>query len=212
MTEEKKREPGISEQGEKIQIRAAQAEDAHALLQIYAPYVEHTAITFEYEVPSEAEFEDRIRNVLKRYPYLVAEQQGILLGYAYAGPFHARAAYDWSVETSIYVEQTRKRAGIGVRLYQAMEESLQEQGILNLNACIAYPEQEDTYLTRDSVKFHEKLGYQMAGHFHRCGYKFGKWYDMVWMEKLIGEHRENQLPVRCFDEVRAVLTQKYGIL
>ena len=69
---------------------------------------------------------------------------------------------------------------------------LYRQGILNVNACIAYPQTEDEYLTRDSVKFHEKLGYRMVGTFHQCGYKFGRWYDMVWMEKFIGEHSKNQ--------------------
>ena len=86
-----------------IQIRAAVPTDAPALLAIYAPYVEQTAITFEYDVPAEAEFTRRIADTLQNYPYLVAEQDGVPVGYAYAGKFHERAAYDWSVETSIYV-------------------------------------------------------------------------------------------------------------
>ena len=159
-----------------IQIRAAVPTDAPALLAIYAPYVEQTAITFEYDVP--------------------AEQDGVPVGYAYAGKFHDRAAYDWSVETSIYVEQHRKRQGIGRLLHDALEQELQRRHFLNMNACVACPIGEnDPYLTRDSICFHEKLGYRMVGEFHQCGYKFGRWYHMVWLEKHIGSHEGTPLPV-----------------
>ena len=182
-----------------IKVRVAGEEDAEALLAIYAPYVKETAITFEYEVPDVEEFQRRIRNTLKRYPYLVAEQEGKAVGYAYAGPFHARPAYDWAVETSIYVDRGTRGRGVGKRLYEALERALTAQGILNLNACIAYPpSEEDPYLTRDSVRFHEHMGYRMVGEFYSCGYKFKRWYNMVWMEKLIGEHLTEQLPVRNF--------------
>lgn len=184
-----------------VTIRIAREEDAPALLHIYAPYVKDTAITFEYDAPSEAEFRARIRRVQERYPYLVAESGGEVLGYAYVGAFKERAAYDWAVETSVYVDRARRRDGVGGRLYARLEECLRVQGILNLNACIAYPEPEDEYLTQDSVKFHERLGYRMAGRFHRCGYKFGRWYDMVWMEKEIGPHLAQQPPIRSFPEV-----------
>lgn len=184
-----------------INIRVATAQDAGALLQIYAPYVETTAITFEYEVPSVKEFEDRIQNTLKKYPYLVAESNGEILGYAYAGAFKSREAYDWAVETSIYVKMNRKGMRIGSKLYDALETSLKKQGILNLNACIAYPEVEDEYLTRGSISFHEKLGYDFIGRFHKCGYKFNRWYDMVWMEKHIGVHSEQQEPIKLFKDI-----------
>lgn len=185
--------PDISKAGadNAVTIRMAVPEDAEALLKIYAPYVEKTAVTFEYEVPSAAEFSDRIKRTLKKYPYLAAEQDGEVVGYAYAGTFHERAAYDWAVETSIYVREDKKGSGIGRALYSALEHSLLRQNILNVNACIAYPAQEDEHLTKDSVRFHEKLGYRMAGRFHQCGYKFGRWYDMVWMEKHLGSHPEN---------------------
>ena len=169
-----------------IQIRVAGEADAEALLAIYAPYVQHTAITFEYEVPSAEEFRGRIRNVLRRYPYLAAEDGGEIVGYAYVSPFKERAAYDWAVETSIYVRQDRKRGGVGRRLYQALEDILKAQGVLNLNACIACSVREDEYLTRDSIACHQRLGYQMVGEFHQCGCKFGRWYNMVWMETSIG--------------------------
>lgn len=181
-----------------IRIRSASREDAEKLLEIYAPYVRQTAITFENDVPTVEEFAARMEQVLAKYPYLVAEQEGELLGYTYAGPFKTRAAYDWAVETSIYVRQDRKRMGIGSRLYDALEEALKAQGVLNLNACIAYAVTEDAYLTNDSVRYHERCGYKLAAHFHQCGYKFNRWYDMVWMEKLIGKHTPNPRKVRPY--------------
>ena len=96
-----------------LRIRAAAVEDAAELLEIYKPYVEHTAITFEYEVPSVEEFAARITKTLQKYPYLVAEYEGRLIGYAYAGAFKERAAYDWSIETSVYVREDMKRMGVG---------------------------------------------------------------------------------------------------
>ena len=186
---------------EKITIRPAVKADAVGLLNIYAPYVEQTAITFEYEVPSTQEFEKRITDTIKKYPYLVAECGGEIVGYAYAGPFKERAAYDWAVETSIYVKMDCRKFGIGKKLYEELENALKKQGILNVNACIAYPKTEDEHLTKDSVYFHEKCGYTMVGKFHSCGYKFARWYDMVWMEKRIGEHKSPQEPVRWFSEI-----------
>lgn len=182
-------------------VRPAAPEDAAALLEIYAPYVEKTAVTFEYAVPSAEAFAGRVARTLERYPYLAAEAEGRILGYAYAGPFKERAAYDWAVETTVYVREGERRRGIGRRLYEVLEGCLAAQGILNVNACIACPEREDEYLTRDSVDFHRRLGWRLAGEFRQCGCKFGRWYNMVWMEKHIGEHREDPLPVRPFPEI-----------
>lgn len=190
----------------KITIRAARPEDAAALLAIYAPYVEKTAITFEYDVPSVEEFTQRITSTLMRYPYLVAEAEGQILGYAYVGTFHDRPAYDWAVETSIYVDSTLRHSGVGRALHDALEHVLHVMGILNLNACIAWPNVEnDPYLTRNSGDFHEHMGYRLVGTFSKCGYKFHRWYDMIWMEKHIGEHQEIQPPIRLFPDVRAEL-------
>ena len=171
-----------------ITIRKATPEDAEQLLEIYTPYVRDTAVSFEYDIPTVEEFSARIENTLKKYPYFVAEAEGEIVGYTYAGRFKAQPAYNWAVETTIYIKKGNRRAGIGAELYEKLEEALKEQGILNLNACIAYTETFDEHLTNDSVFFHEKLGYNMVGQFHKCGYKFHHWYDMVWMEKLIGEH------------------------
>lgn len=186
---------------DKIAIRIAKETDVEEILAIYEKYIKETAITFEYDVPSIEEFRGRIRHTLERYPYLVAEKNEKIVGYAYVSPFKERAAYDWAVETSIYVDMEQKRGGIGRRLYEELETILKQQGILNVNACIAYPQVEDEYLTRDSVRFHEKLGYKMVGTFHQCGYKFNRWYDMVWMEKFIGEHQENQPDIIPFPEL-----------
>ncbi len=177
---------------EKIEIRTAKEADAGALLAIYAPYVEQTAITFEYEVPTVSEFQARIRHTLEKNPYLVAEKRGRILGYAYVSPFKERAAYDWAVETSIYVDKAVKHSGIGGKLHAALEQVLKKMGILNMEACIGIPEKDDEYLDHNSMNFHAHLGYRLVGTFKKCGYKYDRWYDMIWMEKLIGNHAENQ--------------------
>lgn len=180
-----------------MKIEKVTEADAPALLEIYGPYVRNTAISFEYEIPSEEEFRGRIRSISSKYPYIKAvDGDGAVLGYAYAGAFKSRAAYDWSVETTIYVRRECRGRGVGRMLYEALEQSLQGMGICNLNACIAYTEGEDAHLNNDSMYFHERLGYRLVGTFHRCGYKFGTWYDMIWMEKLIAPHKSNQPPVR----------------
>jgi phosphinothricin acetyltransferase len=183
-------------------IRSAALSDAERLLEIYAWYVEHTAVSFEYDVPSLAAFRERMEQTLRRWPYLVAERGGRVLGYAYAGPYAARAAYAWSCELSVYLDRAERGRGLGRRLYETLEAALAEMGVQNLYACIAWPEREDEYLTRDSARFHARLGFAEAGHFHRCGCKFGRWYDVVWMEKLIGEHGGDLSPVRFRDGSR----------
>ena len=197
---------------EKLKIRLATKSDAKSILKIYAPYVEKTAITFEYDVPSLQEFEKRIEKTLKKYPYLVAEFDGKIAGYAYASSFKERAAYVWAVETSIYIDKKLKRMGIGKKLYSVLEEILKKQNILNLNACIAFADVEDDFLKNDSVFFHEKSGYSMVGKFHNCGYKFGKWYSMIWMEKFLGEHSENPKPVKWFSQLQKETDSSSGFI
>lgn len=185
-----------------ISIRIAAPEDAPALLDIYAYYVRHTAITFEYEVPTPEEFAARIRNTLKKYPYLVAVEDGVMVGYAYAGPFHSRPAYGWTAEASIYLARDCRHQGLGRRLYHALETILRQQGILNLNACVAVPEEDDDYLTHNSLDFHTHLGFRTVGQFTQCGCKFDRWYHMVWLEKLLGAHSVPPALVRPFPEIR----------
>ena len=175
-------------------IRLATVEDAAQLVSIYAPYVENTAITFEYVVPSAEEFAERIRHTLTHYPYLVAELDGEPVGYAYASAFKGRAAYDWSVETSIYVKQDLRSKGVGSLLYQYLEDNLAKQHVCNVCACITYPNPA-------SISFHEKHGYQTAAHFHASGYKQGQWHDMIWMEKTLCPHTVPPQPFIPFPEL-----------
>lgn len=185
-----------------IEICQAELEDAKELLAIYAPYdVEETAITFEYEVPSLDDFRERMREIMRFYPYLVAKRDGAIIGYAYASAFHERAAYQWSAEVTIYLAKAARGQGLGRKLYQELETYLKQMGVLNLNACIASTSKEDTHLTNTSQKFHEALVYHLVGRFHKTGYKFERWYDMIWMEKALGEHTTPPKALRSFHEI-----------
>ena len=197
---------------ENIRIRAAAPEDAAQLLDIYTPYVEQTAITFEYDVPTLEEFQRRIARTLQRYPYLTAERGGELLGYAYLSPFVGRAAYQWAAETSIYLRMDSRGLGLGRALYEAIEGIARAQNLTNLEACIGRPAgEEDEHLTDNSVEFHAHMGYRMVGEFHKCGYKFGRWYHMAWMEKLLAPHVSNQAPVRPFPALTGPELRALGI-
>ena len=170
-------------------IRSAAISDADRLLEIYSYYVKNTAISFEYEVPSPEEFKSRIMHTMEKYPYFVLEDDGVIRGYAYAGVFKGRAAYDHCCEVTIYLDFDSRKRGYGRALYQALEEELGKRGVINLYACIADPISEDEYLTKNSEQFHQHMGYTKVGEFHKCGYKFDRWYNMIWMEKMIGKHR-----------------------
>ena len=172
-----------------IKIMPVDITDAAQLLDIYAYYIQNTAITFEYEIPSLTEYQKRIEEISQTYPYLVAKKDGKVVGFAYAAPFNHRAAYKWSVEVTIYLDPTSRGNGIGKKLYYRLEHCLSAMGFQNLNACISVPKKDaDSYVDYGSMHFHEHLGYKLVGRFHSCGYKFDTWYDMIWMEKLIGDH------------------------
>lgn len=171
-----------------MKIRVAAAEDAKSIQSIYTPYVEKTAVTFEYDVPCMDDFRRRIINTLKEYPYLAAVEQEKIIGYAYAGPFHSRAAYRHAAEVSIYLDEKWHKRGIGKKLYQELESRLIEQNVFILYACITTTERkDDENLTDASICFHKKMGYTIVGKHNLCGYKFDKWYSVVWMEKLIAD-------------------------
>lgn len=182
-----------------ISIRSANPEDAKELLKIYAYYVTDTAISFETEVPSEEEFKLRIEEVLKSYPFIVACKDDEILGYAYLHSFVGRKAYELSAETTIYLNPDKKKMGIGKKLYSVLEDIAKAQNITNLYSCIGYVDKEDEYLNNNSVQFHEHIGFRMVGKFENCGHKFGRWYHMVWMEKIIGEHKEIKEFIRFKD-------------
>jgi len=164
------------EYGDNMNIRLARPSDAATLLAIYAPYVENTAITFEYEVPTIEDFANRIEKTLEKYPYLVAEEDGLILGYAYASTYYARAAYDWAVELSVYVSQDARGKGVGSKLYDELEDLLDQMGYMHFLACISLPNEA-------SLALHRKRGYQQVAHFPKIGYKFECWHDIVWLQK-----------------------------
>jgi phosphinothricin acetyltransferase len=185
-----------------IFVRVATQEDAAALVDIYAPYVLHTGITFEYDVPDVEEFRSRICKVLLRYPYLVAQRGDELLGYSYANPLGERAAFSRAAETVLYVRRDARGLGIGSLLYARLEEILKQQHVTNLNACIAWRDEEDETLTHASPSFHAACGYRKIAHFKSCGYKHGRWYDLIWMEKFIADHGDAPPPFIPFPELK----------
>ncbi len=174
-----------------IIIRTVTAADAAELAAIYAPYVRETAVTYEYEVPSAEEFRGRIENTLKNYPYLAAVEEGVILGYAYASAFHPRAAFHWAAEATVYLKKEAHGRGIGRMLYENLEDILQKQNVQTVIALIADPNPE-------SVAFHEKLGYRIAGRLTNCAYKLGQWRGMYYMEKFLGDHKGEPKPFLPF--------------
>jgi L-amino acid N-acyltransferase YncA len=152
-------------------IRLATAGDAAAIAGIYAPYVRETPITFETEVPSVAEIGGRIERTIAGHPWLVCERDGAIIGYAYGGAYRTRAAYQWSVEVTVYVHRNHHRRGVGRALYTSLLELLRLQGFFNAYAVITVP-------NAGSVGLHEDLGFTSAGITRRVGFKLGRWHDV----------------------------------
>lgn len=159
-----------------MSIRPATAQDVPRILEIYAPYVETTAISFEYTVPTLEVFTQRFLSIAAKFPWLVWEEDGSVLGYAYGSLPFERAAYQWSAEASIYLCPEAQGKGIGRKLYTALEDILRQQGYRKVYAII-------TTANEASVAFHEAVGYRHTATFPDCGYKFGTWYGTIWMEK-----------------------------
>lgn len=157
-------------------VRLATVQDVPRILGIYKPYVENTAISFEYKAPTLEEFTQRFLKITAWFPWLVWEEQGVILGYAYGSLPFERAAYQWSAEASVYLCEDARGKGIGRKLYAALEQLLQKQGYRKVYAII-------TTANDASVAFHQAVGYRHRAAFPDCGYKFGKWYGTVWMEK-----------------------------
>lgn len=175
--------------------------DAPALREIYLPYVRTTAVTFELTDPSLEEFSERVRTTLERYPYIVAVDEGEIVGFAYAKAFRPRAAYLHSIETSIYMRVDYRGKGVGRRLYETLAKLLMLQNVYNMEACIAHCEPADEYVPATSRLFHERLGFRLVGKFTKCAHKFGRWYDMIWMEKILGDHIANPDPFMPLPQV-----------
>ena len=181
-----------------LTIRLAVPEDAEGILRIYRPYIEDTVITFDCDVPTVEEFRERITTVLKRHPYLVADTEHGIIGYAYASDFKSRSAYDWSVETSIYVDMNWRGCGIGTVLYRALEEWLKKQNVVNLYACITYPNAQ-------SIRFHQTFRYKKVAYFRKCGYKKKKWHSVIWMWKTIARHGRKPQALLSMKELRILM-------
>lgn len=180
-------------------VRSAAPADAERIAEIYAYYVENTAITYEYSAPDADEIRRRMAETMRKYPYIVIERDGAVQGYAYASALKERAAYGWSCEVSIYLDRGARGGGLGRMLYADLEKRLRGMGILNIYACIAYPKQNDEYLTDNSARFHEHFGFVTVGHFHNCACKFGRWYDMVWMEKAADAYPDAPAAVKPYN-------------
>ena len=166
-----------------LSIRDVQISDAPRLIEIYSYYVLNTAVSFEYDVPPVDEFIRRIKNTTEQYPYLVCVKDDRVVGYAYAGAYSPRKAYEWTAAASIYVDKDYHRQGIGSLLYDSLEEKLRAQGIVNLLAGVAFCDKEDEYLSHDSKKFHISKGYSQVAHMIKIGKKFDRWYDLLWFQK-----------------------------
>jgi L-amino acid N-acyltransferase YncA len=156
-------------------IRLAAPDDAAGVQVIYAPVVRDTPISFETEPPTVEEMRQRITHTLERLPWVVCEERGVLLGYAYASPHRARAAYQWSVDVSVYVHAQARRAGVGRALYRSLFSLLTVQGIYQAYAGITLPNPA-------SVGLHESFGFQSVGVYRAVGYKLGAWHDVGWWQ------------------------------
>ena len=157
-------------------IRSATPVDAPALLAIYAPFVEHTAVSFETTAPTVEEFAARIRKATTQWAWLVAERDNALLGYAYGSTHRERAAYRWSVETSAYLDPCFQRQGIGTALYREMLPQLAARGFCNAFAGATLPNDA-------SIALHRRVGFEPIGVFKSVGRKFGRWHDVAWMQR-----------------------------
>lgn len=186
---------GVERVAAPAQIRPATMDDAAGILAVYRHYVETTATTFEWAAPTVDEMRRRICSTLERYPYLVADRAGDVVGFTYAGPLRGRPSYDWSVETTIYVAAHERGTGVGRSLYEALEAALARMGVLSAYACVACTERADAHLTDASLRFHERMGYAKVGEWPCCGNKFGVWYNVAWFKKDLGAHMPNPTPV-----------------
>lgn len=184
-------------------IRFARLEDAAGILDIYAPYIRETAITYEYEVPSLQDFTARVEKIAARYPYLVCEEDGEILGYAYASEYRTRAAFQWDTELSIYLRQDLQGRGIGRMLYDRLLPMLTVQGFQKAYASISVP-------NPSSVAFHRAYGFREVACFEHVGYKLGSWRDLLWMEKRLAPLADPPALVRmladCLPEFEKILS------
>lgn len=179
----------------KVKIRLATPEDGEVLLNIYKYYIENTAITFETEVPSVEAFEQRIENTLSRFPWLVCEVDDVVAGYAYASKHRERAAYQWSVDLSIYVDEKYHRRHIAKALYQVLEETLRLQGYYTVFAGVTSPNPK-------SEAFHAAYGFDTVGVFENVGYKLEQWWGVKWFKYALTDYQKKPTTPKAFPEVK----------
>ncbi len=189
-------------------IRFIENSDINSVLDIYSPYIKSTAITFEYDVPDVMEFTARVRKITKQFPWLVYEEEGSVKGYAYASPMHERTAYQWNAELSVYLNENIQSKGIGKKLYRALIELLYAQGYQSLYSCIALPNEKSMHL-------HQSFGFEQAALYPKSGFKFHKWYDVVWLYRPIGSYTDNlpyPIPITDLDEnVKREILERFAV-
>lgn len=176
-------------------LRFATPKDAPALLAVYHQYID-TSVTFEYALPTVEEFRGRIENISQDYPYLVWDEDGMILGYAYAHRFHERAAYQWCAELSVYLDKSTHGKGLGTKLYTALMDILRLQGVRNVFGCITFPNDK-------SIALHEAMGFELVARYRDAGYKSGCWHDVVWYEKSIAPSAEPPAPIKSIQDIPA---------
>lgn len=187
-------------------IRFAQLSDVPTLLHIYAPYVTDSVVTFEYDVPSQEEFERRMMEIQQEYPYLICEIDGLIVGYAYAHRHMERAAYGWNAELSIYLDEAFYGRGIGRALYTVLLKILHLQNIVNVYSCITLPNEA-------SMALHASFGFERIGVYPHTGYKMGKWLDVIWLQKQLCSAEDAPEPlcsIELLDYVEIMQIFQYG--
>ena len=191
-----------------IKLRMIKEDDIREVLSIYRPYVTNTPISFEYTVPSYRKFTKRVHKITATYPWIVAEINHQIVGYAYTGRFRERAAFAWDAEFSVYINEDFHGQGIGRRLYMATEEISKLQGIYNIYSLV-------TSTAKNSIGFHEAMGFERAAELKNCGWKFDHWYGLIYFQKKIGDFEkvpEQTIPIEFIEEkTLAEILEKYSI-
>lgn len=177
------------------------AADADGILAIYGPFIRETAVTFEYEVPETVDFARRIGSIMAKYPYLVHEEGGKILAYAYASLHMERAAFAWDVQTSVYAAPEARATGVARALYSGLFAMLAALGYCNAYAVITLPNPR-------SVRFHESFGFAQAGVHYKAGYKAGSWHDVGWMQKKLAEYPLEPEPPRPVSALDPALCER----